>query len=40
VTADGKYVAAGAPGGRFLVVFDLQKMEAAWEVQYDSGVNP
>src|SRR5204863_8745238 len=39
VTADGKYVAAGAPGGRFLVVFDLQKMEAAWEVQYDSGVN-
>ena len=40
VTADGKYVAAGAPGGRFLVVFDLQKMEAAWEVQYDSSVNP
>src|SRR6266478_2625192 len=40
VTGDGKYVAAGAPGGRFLVVFDLQKMEAAWEVQYDSGVNP
>ena len=40
ITADGKYAAAGAPGGRFLVVFDLQKMEAAWEVQYDSGVNP
>src|ERR1700674_1292695 len=40
VTADGKYAAAGAPGGRFLVVFDLQKMETAWEVQYDSGVNP
>jgi YVTN family beta-propeller protein len=40
VTADGKYVAAGAPGGRFLVVFDLQKMEAAWEVQYDSSINP
>ncbi len=40
VTADGKYVAAGAPGGRFLIVFDLQRMEAAWEVQYDSGVNP
>ena len=40
VTADGKYVAAGAPGGRFLVVFDLKKMETAWEVQYDSGVNP
>ena len=40
VTGDGKFVAAGAPGGRFLVVFDLQKMETAWEVQYDSGVNP
>jgi YVTN family beta-propeller protein len=40
VTADGKYVAAGAPGGRFVVVFDLQKKEAAWEVQYDTGVNP
>ena len=40
VTGDGKYVAAGAPGGRFLVVFDLQKMETAWEVQYDSAVNP
>ena len=40
VTADGKFVAAGAPGGRFVVVFDLKKMEAAWEVQYESGVNP
>ncbi|HEV2199958.1 MAG TPA: hypothetical protein VGR73_09055 [Bryobacteraceae bacterium] len=40
ITADGKYAAAGAPGGRFMVVFDLQKMESAWEVQYDSGVNP
>src|SRR5579864_5173520 len=40
ITADGKYAAAGAPGGRFVVVFDLQKMETAWEVQYDSGVNP
>src|SRR6202049_1830773 len=40
VTGDGKYVAAGAPGGRFLVVFDLQKMETAWEVQYDTSVNP
>ena len=40
VTGDGKFVAAGAPGGHFLVVFDLQKMETAWEVQYDSGVNP
>jgi YVTN family beta-propeller protein len=40
VTADGKYVAAGAPGGHFLVVFDLQKMETAWEVQYDTSINP
>src|SRR5215472_5355899 len=40
VTADGKYAAAGAPGRRFLVVFDLQKLEAAWEVQYNSGVHP
>src|SRR6202047_330002 len=40
VTADGKYAAAGAPGGHFLVVFDLQKMEIAWRVHYDYGVNP
>ena len=40
ITADGKYAAAGAPGGRFLVVFDLQKMETAWELQYDTGLNP
>jgi YVTN family beta-propeller protein len=40
VTADGKYAAAGAPGGKFLVVFDLQKMETAWQVQYDNPVNP
>jgi YVTN family beta-propeller protein len=40
VTGDGKYAAAGAPGGKFLVVFDLQKMETAWQVQYDNPVNP
>jgi YVTN family beta-propeller protein len=40
VTGDGKYAAAGAPGGHFLVVFDLQKMEIAWRVQYSYGVNP
>jgi YVTN family beta-propeller protein len=40
VTADGKYAAAGAPGGHFLVVFDLQKMEIAWQVQYNDPVNP
>src|SRR5256712_13099551 len=39
VTGDGKYVAAGAPGGRFLVVFDLQKMEAAWGVHCVSVEN-
>src|SRR5262245_6696047 len=32
VTADGKYVAGGAPGGRFLGGFDLQKVEGGWEV--------
>jgi YVTN family beta-propeller protein len=40
ITGDGKFVAAGAPGGHFVVVFDLQKMETAWEVQYDTSVNP
>ena len=40
ITADSKFAAAGAPGGRFVVVFDLQKMEAAWEIPYESGVNP
>ena len=40
VTGDGKYAAAGAPGGHFVVVFDLQKMEIAWRVHYDYGVNP
>jgi YVTN family beta-propeller protein len=40
VTGDGKYAAAGAPGGHFLVVFDLQKMEIAWQVQYNDPVNP
>ncbi len=40
VTADGKYAAAGAPGGHFVVVFDLQRMEIAWRVHYDYAVNP
>jgi YVTN family beta-propeller protein len=40
VTADGKYAAAGAPGGHSLVVFDLQSKEIAWQVQYDYPVNP
>jgi YVTN family beta-propeller protein len=40
ITADGKFAAAGSPGGQFLVVFDLQKMETAWEVPYGTGINP
>jgi YVTN family beta-propeller protein len=40
VTGDGKFAAAGSPVGRSLTVFDLQKMEIAWEVQYDQGVVP
>jgi YVTN family beta-propeller protein len=39
ITADGKFAAAGS-AGHFLVVFDLQKMETAWEVPYDTGLNP
>jgi len=38
LTADGKFAAAGSPPGQFITVFDLQKMEIAWEVQYDQGV--
>src|SRR5258705_2792165 len=40
VTGDGKFAAAGSPGGGFFVVFDLQKMEIAWEYDYDQGVLP
>ena len=40
VTGDGKFAAAGSPGGKFITVFDLQKMEIAWEVQYDQGILP
>src|SRR5713226_7919328 len=40
LTGDGKFAAAGSPPGRFITVFDLQKMEIAWEVQYDQGVLP
>src|SRR5437868_8086339 len=39
VTADGKYAAAGAPGGHFLVVFDLHSKEIAWRVKYANPVN-
>ena len=40
ITADGKFAAAGSPGGQVLVVFDLQKMETAWEIPYGTGINP
>jgi 6-phosphogluconolactonase (cycloisomerase 2 family) len=40
LTGDGKFAAAGSPGGHFITVFDLQKMEIAWEVPYDQGVLP
>jgi YVTN family beta-propeller protein len=40
LTADGKFAAAGSPPGKFITVFDLQKMEIAWEVDFDQGVLP
>jgi YVTN family beta-propeller protein len=40
VTGDGKFAAAGSPPGQSITVFDLQKMEIAWEIQYDQGVLP
>jgi len=40
LTGDNKYAAAGSPGGHFFTVFDLQKMEIAWELPYDQGILP
>jgi YVTN family beta-propeller protein len=40
VTGDSKFAAAGSPGGHFFTVFDLTKMEIAWEFPYDQGVLP
>lgn len=40
VTGDNRYAAAGSPGGQSITVFDLQKMEVAWDLQYDQGVLP
>src|ERR1700737_5621614 len=40
LTDDGKFAAAGSPPGQLITVFDLQKMEIAWEVPYDQGVLP
>jgi YVTN family beta-propeller protein len=40
LTGDNKYAAAGSPGGHVITVFDLQKMEIAWELPYDQGILP
>lgn len=40
LTGDNKFAAAGSPGGKFFVVFDLQKMDISWEFDYDQGVLP
>jgi len=40
VTGDGKFAAAGSPPGHVITVFDLQKMEIAWELPYDQGILP
>jgi YVTN family beta-propeller protein len=40
LTVDGKYAAAGSPSGHVITVFDLQKMEIAWELPYDQGILP
>jgi len=40
VTRDSKFAAAGSPGQQALIVFDLQKLDVAWKVQYDQGIQP
>jgi YVTN family beta-propeller protein len=40
LTGDGKFAAAGSPPGHVITVFDLQKMEIAWELPYDQGILP
>jgi YVTN family beta-propeller protein len=40
LTGDNKFAAAGSPGGQVITVFDLQKMEIAWELPYDQGILP
>lgn len=40
ITGDGKFAAAGSPGGQTLIVFDLQKLEIAWDIPYGTGINP
>jgi YVTN family beta-propeller protein len=38
VTEDGKYAAAGSPDGHFLVVFDLQSKQVAWQLPFEDAV--
>lgn len=40
VTGDNKFAATGSPSGNVITVFDLQKMEIAWELPYDQGILP
>jgi len=40
ITGDNKFAAAGSPSGQVITVFDLQKMEIAWELPYDQGILP
>jgi YVTN family beta-propeller protein len=38
LTQDGKYAVATSPGGKFAIVFDLRRLEPAWQIQFDQGV--
>ena len=40
VTHDGKYAVAGSPQGEYVIVYDLQTLEPAWELELDRGVMP
>jgi YVTN family beta-propeller protein len=40
LTGDNKFAAAGSPGGKVITVFDLQRMEIAWQLPYDQGILP
>jgi YVTN family beta-propeller protein len=40
VTQDGKYAVAGSPEGNSVTVYDLAKLEPAWEYTFDRGVMP
>lgn len=40
VTPDGKFVVAGSVVGKILTVIDVQTLQPAWELPFDSGVRP